>query len=156
MIPDGDAACFIDGDMMFTTSDYGNILHDYVNAYPNAILTCWTNRTHSLSTGQQHPLMKNIDVKDVLSFAQSIKNDRTVTRIDGVASMLLMVIPKTIWEKNKFVESNQYRPSENNILGVDSSFVNQIRSKGIQLLRMNGLFMYHQYRLLDGSKSHLI
>ena len=55
LIPDGDAACFLDGDMMFTIPDYGHVINEYANLYPNAVLTCWTNRTHNLSVGQQHP-----------------------------------------------------------------------------------------------------
>lgn len=154
--PDGDALCFIDGDMEFTVSNFGHVLHEYANAYPNSILTCWTNRTHSLSVGQQHPVCKSKDMEEVVRFAQTIKEDRTVTRLDGPVSMLLMVIPKHIWEKHKFTEINTYRPGETNMLGVDNHFTNLVRRNCVEILRMNGMIMYHQYRLIDGSKQHLL
>jgi hypothetical protein len=46
LIPDGEAACFIDGDVNFLTPNYGAILHDYSTKYPNAVLTCYANRIH--------------------------------------------------------------------------------------------------------------
>lgn len=155
LIPDGDAACFLDGDMMFTIPDYGHVINEYANLYPNAVLTCWTNRTHNLSVGQQHPTCRASNVEEVLRFASTISNDRTVARLDGVVSMLLQVIPKHIWQQYKFSEVNMYRPDEHNLLGVDNEWTNRIRSNGIEILRMNGLIMYHQYRLLTGSKEHL-
>lgn len=155
LIPDGDAACFIDGDIMFLNSNFGNILHEYHTAYPDSLLTCFTNRTHKVSTGQQHQC-NSIDVVECLRVADRIKDDRTVTELTGPVSMLLMVIPKSVWLKHKFCESNQFRPGEVNLLGVDNHYTNTVRANGVKVLRMNGLFMYHQYRLLTGTKTHLL
>lgn len=153
--PDEDALCFIDGDMMFLTPDFGHILNDYANLYPNDVLTCWTNRTHSLSKEQQHQCT-TYDVKECIEAAMRIKDDRTVTEVTGIMSMLLQVIPKSVWLKHPFIEYNQYRPDETNMLGVDSEWSNRIRKNGVRVLRMNGFLMYHQYRLLTNSKEHLL
>ncbi len=156
MIPDGQAACFIDGDCMFLTPDYGNILHEYANKYNNAVLTCYTNRIHELAKGQLHPTMRSTDMLECMKFADSIKHDRTATPIQGSVSGFLMVVPKHIWQDHGFTEVNVYKPGLPNLLGCDNFFINSVRSKGIEVLRMNGLFCYHGYRLLTGNKNHLL
>lgn len=153
--PDGDALAFMDGDMMFLNKDFGHILNWYANSYPNDVLTCCTNRTHSLSKGQQS-WVKTTDVLELLKYADKLKEDRSVIPIHGPVSMLLTVIPKHIWQRFPFTEVNTYRPNETNMLGVDNDFTNRIRAAGIRVLRMNGLIMYHQYRLLTNSKEHLL
>lgn len=157
LCPDGDALAFMDGDMMFTRNDYGYELSKYVNKYPDAVLTCLTNRTHNLSIWQQAPIT-SADVLTCLEYAEKIKDDFSVTEIPAhiPVSMLLMVIPKAIWEKYPFSEMNHYRPNEPNLLGCDNEWTNRIRRNGIKILRMNSVLMYHQYRLKNGSKSHLI
>ncbi len=155
-VPDEDSLCVLDGDMMFCNSNFGHIINEYANLFPNDVLTCYTNRTHPLSAEQQHPICHTSNIEDCLKTAAIIGNDRTATEVRKVVSMLLMVIPKKIWRKFPFVESNQYRPGETNMLGVDSEWTGRIRAHGVRIMRMNGLLMYHQYRLLDGSKKHLL
>lgn len=153
--PDGDALAFQDGDIMHLVPNFGHILHEYANAYPNAVLTCYTNRTHNLSTEQQS-LCRSEDVATCIKYAMYISNDRTITQVHGTVSMLLMVIPKSVWLLHQFTEHNMYRPQETNMLAVDNEFTNRIRKAGVPVLRMNGLMVYHQYRLLTGSKEHLL
>lgn len=155
-IPDGDAACFLDGDCMFLTPHFGTIIHDYANAYPNTVLTCWTNRTHKVSTGQQLPNASD-NIKDLIHLAYLLsKAERTVTPITGPVSGFLLVVPKSVWNRVKFTEVNKYRPGEPNLLGVDNTFTNEVRAAGIEVLRMDGMLVWHSYRLLDGSKKHLL
>lgn len=155
MIPECDAACLIDGDVMFLTPDYGHILNDYHNRYPDAVLTCWTNRIHELAKGQ---LLKDAgdDIRQVIPAARFIKNNQTVEPIQGTVSGFLLVVPKSVWNKHKFTEENLYKPGQPNLLGVDNEFTNRIRRNGVQVLRMNGMLVWHTYRLLDGSKAHLL
>lgn len=155
MCPDSDALCFIDGDMMFLTPDFGHIIHKYVNMYPDSVLTCYTNRTHSLSKEQQHTCTST-SVEDCIKQAMYMRMDRSVTEVTGVVSMLLQVIPKHIWQLHPFSERNVYRPDETNMLGCDSEWTNRIRKAGVKILRMNGVLCYHQYRLLSNSKEHLL
>lgn len=154
MIPDGDVACFVDGDTLFLTHDYGHILHDYANAYPNCVLTCWTNRIHHLASDQLTRVIPSSDIKDHLKVKQAFT---TTTTISGPVSGFLMVVPKSVWLNHKFTESNIYRPGEPNLLGVDNDFTNRIRKAGVPVLRMDGMYVWHTYRLLsDGQdKSHL-
>ena len=148
MIPDGDAACFMDGDTMFLTPDYGHIITSYYQKYPNSVLTCWTNRIHQLAKGQLFDNPSS-DIKDHLNFKQGVT---TATRIDGPVSGFLLVVPKSVWLLHPFAETNKYNPDLPNLLGCDNEWTNRIRSHGIQVLRMDGLYIWHTYRLLSNGK----
>ena len=42
---DTDFACFVDGDTIFTTSNFGDQIADVIKKYPdNRFFTCYTNR----------------------------------------------------------------------------------------------------------------
>lgn len=157
LIPDGDTACFIDGDVCFLTPDYGHILNRYANEYPDNVLTCWTNRIHELSVGQKANIMPNMrdSIEGCIRLAMAIK-ETTATEIVGCVSGFLLVIPKHIWQQHPFSETNTYRPDEPNLLGVDNEWTNRIRKAGVRILRMDSLLVWHSYRLLDGSKKHLL
>lgn len=155
MIPEGDAACFIDGDVMFLTPNYGHILYKYANAYPDAVLTCWTNRIHHLANRQRMPDGDDHDVKSMLRIEQGFTD---VTEITGSVSGFLMVVPKHIWRRYPFGLTNKFNPERPNLLGCDNEWTNRIRANGVKILRMNGLYVWHTYRLLSNGqdKSHLL
>jgi hypothetical protein len=155
LIPEEDSACLMDGDAMHLVPDFGHIIHEYAVRNPNAVLTCYINRIHELAKGQR--LVVSDDVLTCLKVANGMRNNTyKTTPITGSVSGTLLVIPKHIWKKYPFTEENAYRPGEPNILGVDNHFTNQIRANGIQVLRMDSLLIYHQYRLLTNSKEHLL
>ena len=52
LAPDGSHVCFRDGDTCWLTPDYGVHLAEYVRLYPNAVLTCWTNRINERAEQQ--------------------------------------------------------------------------------------------------------
>ncbi len=149
LIPEGDAAVLCDGDISFLTPDYGHILTEYANRYPNAVLTCYTNRIHQLAKGQQSTC-NSVNMKECLEFANELKNDKyEATALTGPVSGFLLVIHKHIWQKHKFNEDMK-------CLGVDNDFTNKVRAAGIKVLRMDSIIVYHVYRLLTGSKAHLL
>jgi hypothetical protein len=155
LIPDGDCACFMDGDAMFLNPDFGHIIYEYAVRNYYAVLTCWINRIHELAKGQH--LRVSDDVLTCLKVANGMKNTSyPTTPITGSVSGTLLVIPKHIWKKYPFTEENAYRPGEPNILGVDNHFTNQIRQAGIPVLRMDSILIFHQYRMLTNSKEHLL
>lgn len=158
MIPDGDAACFIDGDVCFLTHDYGQILNDYANAHPDAVLICQTNRIHELAK-YQNANMPEADIKECIRHAEYLRNNpHSVTKVpvSGSISGFLMVIPKSVWSKYKFSEVNTFKPGQPNLLGVDNYWTNLIRANGVEILRMEKLFVWHTYRILNNSKDHLL
>jgi hypothetical protein len=157
MIPDGDAACLQDGDSMMLVPDWGHIIQEYANRHYNAVLTCWVSRLHELAKGQL--MTVSDDVRACIEAAKELKQfGYGVTPITGSVSGTLLVVPKHIWKKHPFSEVNTFRPGEPNLLGCDNAFTNEIRRAGIQVLRMNSILIYHQYRILSNGKdkSHLL
>jgi len=157
LIPDGDHICFRDGDTCWLTPDYGIHLSEYVKMYPNVILTCWTNRIHEKSEQQMPVIRDNANMREHLVIAETqLSMLYGVTQLQGFVSGFCMVVPKSIWVNHKFAEKQVY---ENrgpfNLLGVDNDFTNRVRAAGVPVLRMDGLYLWHTYRLLTGSKQHL-
>lgn len=157
LIPDGDTVCFRDGDTMWLTPDYGMIMHEYATRYPDAVLTACTNRIHAKSEQLVHSMYLENDIRKHIEYAISVSKDMTVHSMIGFISGFCMVIPKHIWQKHKFAEKQPYEDrGPHNLLGVDNDFTNRVRDAGVPVLRMNGLYLWHNYRLLTGTKDHLL
>jgi GT2 family glycosyltransferase len=154
LIPDGDWACLMDYDTMFLTPDCGKILHEYVNWNPTAgIFTCFTNRIHPLANDQlldgecsentcmQYHVERAYNQKRFLFKATELKK-----QISG----FLMMISKKTWSEHKFSE-------EGKCLGVDNDFSLRVLESGKSILRMDGVYVLHLYRLKNGikDKTHL-
>lgn len=153
-IPEGDAACFIDYDVQLLTPDAGAIINEYANRNPGALLTCYTNRISPLSHRQllEGFVSEDPDIRNHIKLAEVQRNQLyQVTQIIRDISGFLMVIPRALWEKHQFDESSK-------CLGVDTHYGRKIRSAGEKILRMNGLYVFHAYRLLTGItyKAHLV
>jgi hypothetical protein len=147
-----ETVCFTDGDTMFLTADFGHLIEDYHQRFPEAVLTCRTNRIHPLSKQLDGKMDEDCDVRKLLIKAEERKHLRTVTEIkpgEGLSG-LLMVVPKSVWLKVPFKENG-------GCLGVDSQFRIDLHSAGIKTYIMDGVFVFHQYRLLNGTgyKKHL-
>jgi GT2 family glycosyltransferase len=152
-IPEGDAACFIDYDVMLLTPDAGRILYEYANSQPESLLTCFTNRISPLSRRQllNGAVSGETDIKKHIALAEDQRKLLyQVTPIQRDISGMLMVIPKSLWVEHPFDESQK-------CLGVDTYYGRRIREAGRKILRMNGLYVFHTYRLLTGitDKTHL-
>lgn len=152
--------CFRDGDTCWLTPDYGVHLAEYVRLHPNAVLTCWTNRINAKAE-QQYDAGRNVsDIKIHLEKATGFyKHLYQVTALHGFVSGFCMVIPRSVWVNHKFAEQQVYSDrGPTNMLGVDNDFTNRIRAAGIPVLRMDGLYIWHTYRLLQGDhdKTHLL
>lgn len=158
MIPDTDAACLCDIDTCFLTSDAGAILQEYVfrtfcNGVPVGILTCFTNRVSPLSKPQLRGRVINEDADMRMHLVYAEEQKRRLfetTVIDRDISGFLMVISKNVWQQIPFPETGK-------ALGVDTHYGRMIRAAGLQILRMDGLYVWHTYRLMNGitDKKHL-
>lgn len=150
--------CIRDYDTLWLTHDYNRHLDAYHERYPGAVLTCLTNRVSPLSVPQ---LMygKPVPGADmVYHLKQAEKLVRThldtdrypVKEIQQDISGLVMVIPRSVWEAHPFSE-------ENLCLGVDTEWNRRIRAAGVKILLMQGVYVWHTYRLLTGihDKRHL-
>jgi len=154
MLPEDDAACLCDIDTCFLTPDAGTIIQEYVYRNPEAgILTCFTNRVSPLSKGQLLlcAVDEDSDMRTHIKYAEEQKNLLfQTTVIDRDISGFLMVVSKKTWNKTPF-------PDTGKALGVDTHYGRMIRADGLQILRMDGLYIWHTYRLMNGiaDKKHL-
>lgn len=153
LIPDGDAACFLDYDVQLLTPDAGAIIQKYAEQNPNAVLTSFTNRIHPLNTEQllNGKLDDNPNMNRHLIIAkQQAAYEHTVTPIHNHFSGFLFVCPKHIWEQYPF-------PENGGCLGVDTEWFKLLKRNNVPVLRMNRVYVWHTYRLLQGinNKEHL-
>lgn len=163
LVGDDHHVCLRDGDTCWLTPDYGMHLAEYVRLYPTSILTCWTNRIHELAE-QQHPskyLRESSNFREHL--IEALNKQATclyhVTSLHGFVSGFCMIIPKSVWNNHKFAEQQVYEDrGPHNLLGCDNEFTNRVRAAGIPVLRMDGIYLFHVYRMLKGDhdKSHLL
>lgn len=154
LLPEQDWACLCDLDTMFLTPDAGHILHEYARLNPNAaLMTCYTNRV-SLSSKSQllgGLLNNNSDIKLHINYAEKQKKQLyKTTKITGTISGFLMLISKRAWKDQPFPELGQ-------CLGVDTEMSRILIANNKTILRMDGLYLWHSYRLLNGinHKKHL-
>jgi GT2 family glycosyltransferase len=153
LIPDDDWMCFLDYDAMLLTPDAPAILHEYATRYPDAaLLTCYTNRIHQTS---QQLLFGQINENDSMRWhlQQAIKQKEQLYQVSPIhrnVSGFLMLISKKSWLRFPFSETGE-------CLGVDTEYWKRLREAGQKMYRMDGLYCWHTYRLLNGinDKTHL-
>lgn len=152
-IPEGDTALITDIDVLLLTPDIPAIIEAYAARYPEAVLTCLTNRISPLSRFQlyDNSISSNSDIRYHIELAERLKAfPKTVTKVTGDISGFLMVIPKSVWQQCPFEESGK-------CLGVDTYWNRKVRAKGIDILRMDTVYVWHTYRIMTGigNKNHL-
>jgi len=138
------------------------VIAEYVKLYPDAELTCWTNRINEKAEQQYKDVYRDsADMVYHMKIAADLtKQPLSVTALHGFVSGFCMVVPKKAWSLvGGFAEKQVYEDrGPHNLLGVDNDFTNRVRAAGVQILRMNNLYIWHTYRLLtgDADKSHLL
>lgn len=152
LIPDGDAALITDYDVMLLTPDARLHIQKYAEQYPGTILTCYTNRIHPLSKQLMAGMVNKIDsIEWHIQRAEERKEFlyQATPLIENISGFLF-VLPKKIWQQCSFIETG-------NCIGVDTAFFKRAIAKGIKVLRMDGIYVWHTYRLGKSitDKSHL-
>lgn len=151
LIPEGDTACLIDYDVQFLLPDTIARIEEYSELYPNFVLTCYTNRIHHLSPQLLNGKISDVyDIKFHIGIAEGLRSNNFDTFRIGIMSGFLMVIPKKVWQKIPFRGEG--------CLGIDSNFRDDLTKAGIPILLMTSVYVFHQYRLINGvgDKRHLI
>jgi GT2 family glycosyltransferase len=93
----------------------------------------------------------NTDMRYHVQLAEKQKQFLYTTRIilRDISGMLMMISKRT-WLEHKFSEDKK-------CLGVDTEYGRRVRESGKYIVRMNGLYLWHTYRLIHGitHKEHL-
>ena len=145
MIGDDDWCCLRDMDTMFLTPDAGDIVFNYAYQNPGCVLTCYTNRIHPLAMEQlvsgtlinSPELLSHIEISNY----KKGKNIYQTTKLTGPLSGFLMLLSKKVWRTIGGFDENI------GLLGVDTDFYKRVRQAQIPVLRMDGLYIWHTYRL---------
>ena len=127
-----------DGDMTYLQPDFGKVIHDHIQANKKefALLGCMTNRlagTHQCHKGQMsddHNILNHLEIAKTYTGNQCLE-------ASGVAGVF-MAFSKDTWLKVGKFKENTYT--------FDTDFCNKVRSKGLKIGVMQGLYVYHQYR----------
>jgi hypothetical protein len=144
MLPAGCWACFVDGDAMFTTPNFGHQLQEVINKHGNdyKLFTSVTNRV-----GTKYQCVEGMwDVESMKEHREvgkllQEKNDTNVEDITNnspISGVLILI------EKDAWFYSDRF--AERGMLGVDNSIHYAIRNKGHKVGLMTGVYVQHYYR----------
>jgi hypothetical protein len=153
LVKDDDWICFIDRDTMFLTADYANIIEENIRLKPDTgLFTCMTNRVGNLSQCHNENVSEIRDpvhhYKIAMDRAQ-LKRHKLVYTGNPISG-LVMVIQKKTWDLIR-------KKLRDGLLGVDTDMSNALVALGKRVAIMQGLYVYHYYRLHTSihDKSHL-
>ena len=153
-----DWACFIDGDTLFTTYDYGYLIEKVVAENPSVdCFTAYTNRVACEWQIAPNVDKETDDIKYHRKFGEDLKSSYRTSVMDvtdkprnSVLSGFFILLKKQSW-----IDIGRFK--ETGMLGVDNDLHWKLQDCGKKLMLMQGLYLYHWYRGGDRSyKKHLI
>lgn len=145
MIPDGDWACFLDHDAMFTTLNWyqqlETIIENLNSSYPDAgLLTVCTNRIGNFEQLVEGVETQNHDIyyHRKIGKQRQAEYGNSLRECDYVISGVVILISKEVWKQTSgFIDG---------FLGVDNDIDRQVRALGYKSYIMDGVYCYHWYR----------
>jgi hypothetical protein len=149
-LPADDFICIVDQDVMFlhpkTKQQIEHIVRYKADGFD--LLGCWTNR---LGYGYQLPNGQREKERDpVYHYKMADKAHMcaygVVREVEHPIAGFLMLFPRTTWEKTPFHE---------NQLNFDYQFSHMIRKRGGRIGMMDGVYVYHYYRMHVPGNPHL-
>lgn len=154
MIPEDEWACLMDYDAQFLTPTAIKTLYKYIEVNPDAFFTCITNRVHPCNKEQlyQGVVSNNADMRNHIAIAESLEASiDTTSPLVYHMSGFMMLISKKMWTEIKFTEDLK-------CLGVDTDYFSKLKVAGKEILRIDGIYVFHNYRLMRGinNKKHLL
>jgi len=148
---DDDWACFTDGDTMFLSSDFGHIINEVVEKFPDTgMFTCYTNRVSNKFQRYGGGFSEVADIRHHRNIA--IVCERTgrgkILELNGMISGMMMIIQKKTWYDFPFKDG---------LLSVDNDISKRLLIAGEKILLIKGIYLLHYYRLAEGRgyKKHL-
>jgi len=152
---DDDWGVLMDGDIMFLTFNWGDIIEKAIEDNPDAgIISCYTNRI-SKRKSQLHTINSpNILVHRLKAKEFDDQFSGTYKEIPGeMVSGFLMIIKKKTWK-----DAGKFPEWENHILDLDGAISNRVRKLKKSIILMRGMYVFHYYRMAEGAayKGHLM
>jgi GT2 family glycosyltransferase len=152
---DDDWICMLDGDTAFITDRWGHLINNIVTKYPSVgMFTCFTNRSGNRNLCYQNVLSNDPNMLFHRRTAQMVaqKNKGKISYLNQQVSGLFMLFKKSTWKVLGGYSEDM------KILSVDIEFGRRLIQKGYTIARIDGLYLYHYYRHLEGmrSKKHLL
>jgi GT2 family glycosyltransferase len=153
-----DYACFVDGDTIFTTANYGHIIEQVVKENPEVgCFTCYTNRI-----GCKWQILPGVDTdtndikyhrdlgRNIQTIFGTICEDVTNVKKGEVMSGLLILLKKSTW-----IKIGGFK--EDGMLGIDNDLHWKLQKYNEKIYIMKGIYLYHWYRWPNPkNKDHLL
>ena len=138
---DNDWICITDSDVLFLLPDTKKQIHDIIQKHGNEfqVFGCLTNRIASPHQ-QFGGFSENTDILHHKRIAEAVQKqsclDVKETNINVAG--FLMIFQKKTWNKYKFSD---------NSIRFDSEFTDKVKADGGKLGIMQGVYVFHDYRL---------
>jgi hypothetical protein len=153
LLKDDDWACFLDGDTLFFESNFGHQVQEYVEKYPDTgLFTCYSSRC---GYGYMVPPGTMQDSDSIIYHRKRSKEiyqkyHLQVLELNQHIAGHLMCIKKNTWMQ---IREDLMRVTDGaNLLGVDTQITNKMLKHGFRILLMQGIYLMHYYRLMEGKK----
>lgn len=150
-----DWVVFMDGDALFFHSNFGHLIQEYIEKYPNTgMFTCYTNRIGTRTQIYDRELFDVDSVKYNFLKADFLLKDKPLesTVLNTPISGFLMVIKRATWKKiNKELKQSL---KSNQLLHVDYAISNILIEKKYTIRRMDSILVFHYYRFVEGNASN--
>jgi glycosyltransferase involved in cell wall biosynthesis len=138
----GEWVCVRDGDTMFLLPEWGALIDEAIYKHGNDfdLIGCMTNRlndTHQLHDGQ---LSDEMDIRvhfDIAYSRMHVYGTQVIPTEGDIAGMFMLIPYRTI--KSFYFEENR--------IDFDREYCESLRSKGMRLGLMTGLYIFHLYRI---------
>jgi GT2 family glycosyltransferase len=143
---DDDWACFIDGDAMFLTPDWGHLIQKAIEAFPETgMFTCYTNRVGNKQQLYRGIFSNNQDMgahRNIAKVCHEIGKNRT-KKLSGPISGVMMIIQKKTWREFLFKDG---------LLSVDNDISKRLLQAGKEIRLIESIYLLHYYRMAEGKK----
>lgn len=161
LIPENDWACILDGDTMFTCSDWGDKLQQYINMYPDTgLFTCVSNRCHYSCQQAGGRAFSEENIVWHWNYSQQLFKEKgfAVKEVQRRIAGHMMMIRKGTWVKIRNEVHSAVVAQGKKIRGVDTKISNALVRNGLKIRIMEGFYLFHFLRFATGvdDKSHLV
>jgi GT2 family glycosyltransferase len=154
MVDENDWVCFIDGDVINTTTFFGQKIEEIIKSNPDySVFTCYTNRVNRKYQIYNLDDWENNDMDYHRKIGENIWNKNGTSVIDITKkkplSGVMILISKKVWTKiGGFFEDKMF--------GIDNILHKKVKECGYKIGLMTGIYVYHWYRNGDKkNKFHL-